>query len=72
MKVGLENQIAMVTGASQGLGRACAVGLAANGAHVICVARNAEKLAATVAEKLQKKVHEAPVLIYSERPFTEG
>ena len=50
MKVGLENQIAMVTGASQGLGRACAVGLAANGAHVICVARNAEKLAATVAE----------------------
>lgn len=46
----LSGQIALVTGASQGLGKACAVRLAGCGAHVVCVARNAEKLAGTVAE----------------------
>jgi NAD(P)-dependent dehydrogenase (short-subunit alcohol dehydrogenase family) len=34
-----ENKIALVTGASRGLGRACALGLAKEGAHVIAVAR---------------------------------
>jgi 3-oxoacyl-[acyl-carrier protein] reductase len=46
----LSGQIALVTGASQGLGKACAVRLAQNGATVLCAARNAEKLAATVAD----------------------
>ncbi|MEM6468133.1 MAG: 3-oxoacyl-[acyl-carrier-protein] reductase [Planctomycetota bacterium] len=46
----LSGQIAIVTGASQGLGKAVALGLAANGAMVACVARNAEKLAAVVSE----------------------
>ncbi len=46
----LSDQVAIVTGASQGLGKACAIALAQNGARVLCVARNAEKLAATVAE----------------------
>lgn len=46
----LSGQNAVVTGASQGLGKACAIRLAACGAKVICVARNAEKLAAVVAE----------------------
>ena len=41
-------QTAIVTGASQGLGRAIARTLAANGAKVACVARNEEKLADTV------------------------
>ena len=49
LKVDLTGQIALVTGASQGLGRAMAVGLGASGAKVACVARNAEKLAETVA-----------------------
>jgi 3-oxoacyl-[acyl-carrier protein] reductase len=49
LKVDLSGQVALVTGASQGLGRAMAVELAANGATVVCVARNAEKLAETVA-----------------------
>ena len=44
----LSGQTALVTGASQGLGRAVAVTLGANGARVACVARNAEKLAETV------------------------
>lgn len=44
----LDGQVAIVTGASQGLGRAMAIELAANGAMVACIARNAEKLAETV------------------------
>ena len=44
----LSGQIAMVSGASQGLGQAIAVRLGENGAKVICVARNADKLTETV------------------------
>jgi len=36
----LENKIALVTGASRGIGRAAAIALAGAGAHVIAVARN--------------------------------
>lgn len=36
----LVGQIALVTGASRGLGRACAVELAVAGAHVVCTARS--------------------------------
>ena len=50
LKTDLTGQIAMVTGASQGLGKACAIALAECGATVLCVARSADKLAATVAE----------------------
>jgi len=49
LSVDLSGQTAIVTGASQGLGRAMAITLAGNGAKVACVARNAEKLADTVA-----------------------
>lgn len=45
----LENQIALVTGASRGIGRCIALALAEAGANVVCVARNAEKLAETVS-----------------------
>jgi 3-oxoacyl-[acyl-carrier protein] reductase len=48
--VDLSNQTALVTGASQGLGKAIAVALARNGARVACVARNEAKLKETVAE----------------------
>lgn len=50
ISVDLKGHVAMVTGASQGLGKAVAVALGQNGAHVVCCARNAEKLAATVQE----------------------
>ena len=47
LKVDLSGQNAIVTGASQGLGRAIASALGASGARVALVARNAEKLADT-------------------------
>ncbi|MCA9135827.1 MAG: 3-oxoacyl-[acyl-carrier-protein] reductase [Planctomycetales bacterium] len=50
LKADLSGQVAIVTGASQGLGKAVAIALAMNGATVVCMARNADKLAATVAE----------------------
>ena len=40
----------LVTGASQGIGRACALALAAEGATVALAARNVEKLEAVAAE----------------------
>ena len=49
IKVDLSGQIALVTGASQGLGQACAQRLGEAGAHTICLARSEEKLKATVA-----------------------
>ncbi len=45
-----EARIALVTGASQGIGRAIALRLAANGAHVALAARNQEKLGEVAAE----------------------
>ena len=44
----LADQVALVTGASQGIGRAIAETLAANGATVCVLARNQEKLASVV------------------------
>ena len=49
LKTDLSGQVAVVTGASQGLGRAVAEGLGQCGATVVCVARNADKLADTVS-----------------------
>lgn len=49
LSVDLSDQVALVTGASQGLGRAMAVRLGAAGAKVACVARNEQRLADTVA-----------------------
>jgi 3-oxoacyl-[acyl-carrier protein] reductase len=50
IKVDLSGQVALVTGASQGIGRAIAGTLAANGASVGLVARSADKLKAVAEE----------------------
>ena len=47
---GLQGRIALVTGASQGIGRACALELAKAGATVALAARNEAKLADVAAE----------------------
>ncbi len=46
----LRDKVGLVTGASQGIGRATALALAAAGARVAAAARNAEKLASVVRE----------------------
>jgi len=47
---GVEGRVALVTGASQGIGRACAALLATSGAKVALCARNQEKLEQLAAE----------------------
>jgi 3-oxoacyl-[acyl-carrier protein] reductase len=46
----LKDRVAMVTGASQGIGRATAIALASCGAKIACAARNAEKLTEVTKE----------------------
>jgi 3-oxoacyl-[acyl-carrier protein] reductase len=46
----LAGRVALITGASQGIGRACALKLAAEGATVAAAARNQEKLGELVAQ----------------------
>lgn len=46
----LSDKVAIVTGASRGIGRSIALALAAQGAKVVASARNTEALAALVAE----------------------
>ncbi len=50
MDLELKDKVAIVTGSSRGIGRAIALGLAAEGARVVLTARGAEKLAETVRE----------------------
>ena len=58
---GVEGRIALVTGASQGIGRACALLLAESGAKLALCARNQEKLEQLAAE-IKGKGGEAEVL----------
>ncbi len=51
---GVTGRVALVTGASQGIGRACALMLAEAGAAIVLAARNQEKLA-QVAQEIEAK-----------------
>ncbi len=60
METGLRNRVAIVAGASQGLGRAAAFALAAEGAHVALCSRNPDRLESTAAEireRFKVRVH---------------
>ena len=57
MNISLEGKRAVVCGSTQGIGRACAEELAALGAEIVLVSRNAESLRA-VAGKLPTKHHQ--------------
>ena len=57
MAINLSGHVALVTGASQGIGRACAVALAEAGAAVALAARNEEKLNGVAAEIREKGGH---------------
>jgi 3-oxoacyl-[acyl-carrier protein] reductase len=50
MELGLDGRVALVTGASKGLGRAIAAGLVAEGARVAISSRSRERIDATAAE----------------------
>lgn len=50
MKLGIEGRSALVCASSKGLGKACAVALAAEGVHTTLLARGAEALEGAVAE----------------------
>ena len=57
---GVAGRVAFITGASQGIGRACAIALADAGASVALAARNQEKLA-QVAVEIQAKGGQAHI-----------
>jgi 3-oxoacyl-[acyl-carrier protein] reductase len=50
MKFNLNNKIAIVTGASQGIGKIIAFELAKSGAHVACISRNKKAIESIVDE----------------------
>ena len=60
MELGLKGRVAIVAASSRGLGRACALELAAEGASVVTCARDAQRLAAA-ADEIQAATG-APVL----------
>ena len=50
MELGLKGRTAVITGASRGIGKACASALAAEGANVVLLARGREALDKTADE----------------------
>lgn len=54
MDLGLANKIALVTGASRGIGRAIALALAGEGAHVVMCARGTDALNAAVSDARER------------------
>jgi 3-oxoacyl-[acyl-carrier protein] reductase len=62
MDLGLRDKVAIVTGASRGIGRAIALGLADEGCHVVLCARGEERLLEAAREVEAKGVRALPVV----------
>jgi 3-oxoacyl-[acyl-carrier protein] reductase len=63
MDLGLTGKVAVITGASVGIGLAVAEGLAAEGTHIVLVARGADRVrteAARIAEAFGVRTHAIP------------
>lgn len=65
MNLNLNNKNALVCGSTQGIGKATAMALAAEGANVTLVARNREKLKAVLAELPKHRNHSYIVADFS-------
>lgn len=65
MDLKLNNKNALVCGSTQGIGRATAIALAAEGVNVTLVARNREKLKAVLAELPNHRNHNYIVVDFS-------
>jgi 3-oxoacyl-[acyl-carrier protein] reductase len=69
----LDGKVSLVTGASRGIGRATAVALAAEGAHVVLGARDAPRLAEAVRDVESRGGHaEAVALDVADRGSVEA
>lgn len=63
MFTSLQGKVALVTGASQGIGRACALALASEGASIALAARSLDKLEAVAAEIAATGGHARPFVL---------
>jgi 3-oxoacyl-[acyl-carrier protein] reductase len=63
MDLGLRNRTALVTAASKGMGKACALGLAAEGVRVLMCARTARDIEAAAAEVRAKTGTEVVAMV---------
>lgn len=70
MSAALEGQVALVTGASRGIGAAIALGLAERGATVVGAARSKDQLA-QVAEHYPDRIHPATVDLGDEESLAD-
>lgn len=66
-KMNFDGRIALITGASRGIGKAIALGLAEFGAHVIITARNAEPLEETAHQINSTGGKATPIVCHSAR-----
>ena len=72
MDLGLDGKVAIVTGGTQGIGKAAVLRLAAEGAHVVICARGQELLDATVAQVREAGGRAHAVAVDVARPDAAG